>query len=439
VRRNFWNRSTKQKLAFNRPDALQIGAFKLTGLLKITCTVVFCFILLIQNFALPAAVAASDNTPNASPDENNYILDRTITWADGTIECVQIDNEKFIHLDGVKRKLVGVVLHSGSMPYGRWGEFYLPENMALYDKELDYLESTGVRVIHTNLMYVRCYTNCKSIENERKAYVDYLDLLYQHKMLVIPEINYKGDVGFNNLEVIKFSWTNYSGQPDSIEQWALRWGKIVGGYSNVIGVVAEGEMDCLTETDRYPAQAVREYMTFLVNTLQVNFDGPIICKLMGTEIKEPEIKKASLSAVDFGGFDCYATTVAKMDSRLNQLHSQLTGFGYPTTGWWCLESNAGHPIDINNFKSELIETIFAHGATVVTIFAANWVAEPTWQLFDTNGDPVPAMVQLAKDFDRLQTPVTEQPSYARFNQVLNSTTTIAQVDDRWEYISKAND
>ncbi len=65
------------------------------------------------------------------------------------------------------------------------------------------------------------------------------------------------------------------------------------------------------------------------------------------------------------------------------------------------------PVVIGKLNTALIESVFNHGASIVAIFPSNWRKEPTWQLFTNDGKPVPELVAIARDFDKLQAPITD--------------------------------
>lgn len=387
-----------------------------------SCMFVFLCLVMISQIIVPSAAFATSSQPAKSttqPDDN-YLLDRVITWADGSKEHVQIGTDGFFRLDGARRKLIAMYLTAGPVPTGEYGEFFLPSNMALYEKELCYLQSIGIRVIHISLVYTFWYT--KTVEAEQKAYMDLLDLLYRHKMLVIPEIEGKGSFVNGNLRDILFADVN--GTPDSMARWAARWIDTVSKYDNVVGIVAENELDikfkkvdldfCAYAKDQvYTAADVADYMASLVKILRSKYSGPIIHKLAGTTLIEPEIKKAALNATDLGAFDCYAVTKEEMDARLTELQSWLSNSGYPTTGWWCMEFNAGwNPVVLDKLNSGLIESLFNHGAAIVVLFLANYSPQPAWQLFSDDGTPIPKLVEIARDFNKLQAPIIEPVTVA---------------------------
>ena len=77
------------------------------GLYLILCLV---FIFSTSGVLVPRAVQA---------EEGGYLLDRVVEWGDGTTEHIQIGDDGFFRLDGVKRCLVGIDIgidmsHEGS-------------------------------------------------------------------------------------------------------------------------------------------------------------------------------------------------------------------------------------------------------------------------------------------------------------------------------------
>ena len=153
-----------------------------------SCIASILFVLMLGFFA-PRLVYAEDETYVLEQEVN--LLDKEITWADGSTEHVQIDSDRYFVLDGEKRRLIGMELHTQQLPHGD-GYFYEPDNLILFDRELTYLESVGVRLVHCDLFYV-------GQSKEELAYRRFLDLLTQHKMLVVPQLNGKWMPNFNNL------------------------------------------------------------------------------------------------------------------------------------------------------------------------------------------------------------------------------------------------
>ena len=69
---------------------------KLTATLR-SCLFVFLCLVIISQIMVPSAAFAASSEPaksNTQPD-GNYLLDRVITWADGSTEHVQIGTDQF--------------------------------------------------------------------------------------------------------------------------------------------------------------------------------------------------------------------------------------------------------------------------------------------------------------------------------------------------------
>ena len=94
---------------------------------------------------------------------------------------------------------------------GASNEFFNPASLAIFDKELTYLESAGIRLIHLTFGYV-------GYNRETERYSGLLDLLYRHKMLVFPLITGKYLPNFGSLTNADF----VIGGSDSLGRWATR-------------------------------------------------------------------------------------------------------------------------------------------------------------------------------------------------------------------------
>jgi hypothetical protein len=394
---------------------LRSNRFEASIIKKWLCAVLcLVFVFSAPGVAVPQTVHA---------DDGGYLLDKVITWADGSTEHVQIDNERFFVIDGVKRKLVGMVLTTTYMPYQLAAddgtEFYLTDNLDIYDRELTYLESVGVRVVAVHLKYIRWYTPNHSIQEEEAGFTALLDLIYKHKMLIIAQVTGKWMPNFSNASNPDFSW-NVNGGTDSWGAFLERCSNILAKYSNVVAVSADNELDDLLKAEdcpwdpnftdqNYGPAEVTNYLNFFMGILR-QLSVPVIHKLEGTSLERLDIKAACLAATDFPAFDCYATNAKDMDTQLDNLVSWLSQAGFPTTGWWCMEFNAGwDPVKLGNLNVGLIESIFNHGATIAILFPSNWSIEPTWQLFDNDGKPVPKLVEIAQEIPRLQASLSAPP------------------------------
>lgn len=349
-------------------------------------------------------------------EKGNYLLDKEITWGDGTTEHVQIDNDHFFILNGTKSRLVGMVMTTQKQPYGD-GMFYDPENLANYDKELSYLQSIGVRIVSVDLLYVRWYGN-NSLATEESRYKSLLDLLYQHKMLAVPQHNAKWMWAFDNLTNPDFYiYGSGTESNDTMSVWANRWSHIVSNYSNVVAITIDNELDYKLSPPTYPykqnytAEAAGNYLKLRADIAR-QANVPIIHKLMGNkEWGDQDVKLAALNATDFPAFDIYAWSPQEMGSVLNTLITWINNSGYPKTGWWCMEVNYGSGAEMysENFDVGYIDAVFNQGATIALLFPSNYVTKESWQFFNNTGDPKPALVELAEYIDMLQAPITESP------------------------------
>jgi hypothetical protein len=402
----------KRTLGNNTTAGLRSNRFKASiierGLRAILCLV---FVFSALGVAAPQAAHAA---------EEGYLLDRVITWTDGSTEHVQIDNGRFFVLDGVKSRLVGMVLATTNMPNqvasDDGAEFYLPENLAIYDRELTYLESIGVRLLTVSLRYIRWYTPNNSIQEEEAGFTALLNLIYKHKMLVIAQANGKWMPNFGNLSKPNFSW-NINGGTDSWGAFLERYSNILARYHNIVAVSADNELDYLLKADDcswdpdfidqdYGPAQVTSYLNFLTGILR-RINVPIIHKLMGNNLQRTDIKAACLAATDFPSFDCYARSVKDMDARLDNLVSWMGQAGFPTSGWWCMELNNGWPgANIGDLNSGYIESVFNHGATVAVLFPSN-CNELDVSFFDAKGNPVPKLAEIGKDIPQLQVAISQ--------------------------------
>jgi len=384
---------------------------------KIYLLLVLCLalVLLAMGVSFPQMTRAVGY--NGYMESNAYLLDKVIEWSDGSTEHIQIGDDGFFVLDGVKKRLVGMFVTLCWMPHGDSCQFFLPENMALLDKEFTYLESVGIRLIHFPLWYVRWWLP-ETIDEER-VLTDVLDLAYSHKMLVIPLIMGRDLPNFGNLVESDFSWPVYGSQhTDSMGEWVGRWAEYISRYPNVVGVVLDNELDlpmkagqhpAVTEDQKYTPAAVENFLNYLRSIIRSKVKVPVVHKLTCWRSDKPEVKQACLRATDFPCFDCYAKTTVQLDARITELMQWVGELGFPTTGWWCLElgSGVGWNIDAGNLNTGYIESVFVHGASVAALFCDYCSLIPAASLFDMNGNPVPKLVEIAQEIERLQAPILE--------------------------------
>ena len=375
---------------------------------------------LVDNYSLSSI---SSNHPIIN---GSYLLDKTITWADGTTEHVQIGNDGYFRLNGVKRNLVGIELGCNP-PYGY--QIYSPDNLAFFDKELGYLQSQGIRIVHMNMLYVGWDSWTTNIENERMTPL--LDLFYKHKMLVLPEITGKWMPNFDNLDEPNFTidvWTSTAKTTDTMMAWADRWAKVVSRYSNVVAVVSENELDYKLKSADFPqvsnepdqeytAINVQSYLSMLNKILRSYFlNTPIITKLSVDPLMamEPDIKRICLSLTDIPCFDMYSSNPAGIDSYCSELADWLKNNNYPQTGWWITEMNKladSYPLrwsyDTDNFTTEYMQKAFAGGCSLICLWCGFNSTNTDASFFESTGDPKNALKEVCAQLNELQSPILE--------------------------------
>jgi hypothetical protein len=359
----------------------------------------------------------------------HYMLDKTITWADGSKEHIQIDDDGFFVLNGVKQRLVGMLLPASEMPFGQphTTQFWLPGNLAAYDKALAYLESIGVRFIHVDMRYSLWWMPSvqnggalgsleTAISEERQAYKSLLDLLYKHKMLVAPGIFGKWNTGlFDISKSLDYSF-EVNDKKDTFSAWATRWIDAFSRYPNIVSVVAEQELDgplgieSVNPPQEYTAADVEKYLNFLFRMICARIHVPIVHNLIGDLDMEEyriEIKQVCLKMTDHPVFNFHQPSVEQLGNKLNDITSWLNQQGHSSSGWWCFELSKAYPPDNSHFTVEYIDTVFNHGASLVTLFLMynELPVNNGWAFFDAKGNPKPQMVQIAKEIPRLQSPI----------------------------------
>jgi hypothetical protein len=356
---------------------------------KVFCAVTLVFIISTFTFQIkPATVQAATN---------GNLFDRTVQWADGSIEQVQIGSDAVIKLDGSPRHLLGMCM--GGDAYT--GYYFDPKNLALIDKEVAYLQSVGIRTIELLLVYEGSY------QEESARYRPVLDIMYKHKMLVMPLFTMKWVKGFGNLQNPDIPLTG-----DSLSGLVARWCSVVSSYPNVIAIYVENELDLRVNGQTYDGAAAGAYMRYLTNLFRQNVNLPLLTKVMGYFPGGviDQIKEAILPTVDIPAFDIYQVDATWIGKRTDDTRAWLAARGYSSTKWWSGEFNAcdaSNRTVASRLNTSFLETIFNRNVPVVHVWPAHRDKEPTAAFFDANAVPIPALVTMAPDFSRLQAPLSQ--------------------------------
>ena len=345
------------------------------------------------------------------------LLDKVITWADGSIEHVQIGDDGYFILDGVKKRLVGFDLGIGPS-YNPEDYYWLPENLALMDKTLAYMESIGVRIITFDPRYL-----WSEVGNEGAIYPKAFDLIYNHKMLVMPHTSMNYINGADNFETLPWSW-GYSGGVDDLASYYDRAYNAIKDYPNIVACVLGNELSVpitdegwwLEENppqDYSPQQAVN-FFNYTRNIVAAKIPNvPMVQNIVGAstwwtsppELKHPDIMEAILPVTDHPCCTMYGPSLDSIDNSLSNYTSWLSGMGYPTTGFWIEEFNKVEGNETAGFTVDYLEHAFNYGASVILLHVSISPDNPGRSFFDNNGDPIPSMVAIGAEIPRLQAPI----------------------------------
>jgi hypothetical protein len=361
------------------------------GWIKITFIALIIFSLVgISTLALTptSAMAADAGT--------GYLLQKTITWGDGTVETVAIDSNGNFILDGVQRNLVGFC---DPFIYA-YGNPYDASNKEILQKELDYLQSKGVRIIHFNLW-----------PWGEEAYDSVLQLYYDHKMLAVPLFSLIGDPVSGDLSTTDFLVDGTS----TVSTFFATWLKHVKSFQNVVSIVIENEMDINLSYRGYTLSNATKYMDMLYNYAKANCTVPIVTKfgVLNYDAAAASVQNAFLHYSAVPCFDLYytdASTVASGCASTAQWFSTKT----TSSKMWVTEANyafAREPGYYNaaKFTKEMVDAMFANKVAVVFLFSIQDIAESTSMFFDYTGNPITNLDTLLANIPTWQAPMAADP------------------------------
>jgi hypothetical protein len=336
-------------------------------------------------------------------DDEGYLLDRVITWADGTTEHVQIGQDAFFYLDGQKKYLVGVTIIAANPNSKREVEIWRPENLTFLDKQLTYLQSVGIRLCRVSFRDI--INSVSNTDEEAAAESAYLNLFYQHKMLVIMLPDVRDEPLFNgSLDPADCVINKH----DTVSQWITRLADIASKYSNIVAICADNELDNKWGWETYSTSQAKAYFTLLTGIFRSKMDVVITHNLMTNDM-EKDIKQMVLSQVDIPGASCYGTSPEAIKTNLDWY---LPWSGINNNGWWCIELGYDRidksdkewkqVFDSSQVTPSYIDAVFDRGATVALLFLSICTTNPEFSLFDDGGNAKPNLVAIASEVPRLQ-------------------------------------
>ena len=385
------------KITSNRASTLRCEAGSGLTIGRIPPAVTkWLYVVLCLLFVATGSMAAIPQPAHATNTE--YLLDRNITWDDGTQERVQIGKDAYFYLDGEKKHLVGMTISEINPNINDYWEFWKPESLALLDKQLTYFQSIGMRLFRVR--FIGILHSVSGEAQERAAYTAYLDVFYKHKMLVILLADSRLIPNFSGFDPVDFvMW-----QHDTVSDWAGRLADIASKYSNVVAVCADNELDNKAGVgQKYTTEQANQYITLLSGIFRMP-NGPVITHNLMVNNIEPDIKQAVLHQVDVPGFSCYFESPNDLKANVNSVLPRLGVSG----GWWAIELGTWVKDSPNSDKvnASMIEAAFDRGATVALLFLSTDKAHPEYAYFDSSGNPKPFLVAIGSDVSRLQAPMT---------------------------------
>lgn len=365
---------------------LRSNRFKASIIKKWLCTVLCLLFLFSASWAaVPQAVHA---------DEEGYLLDRMITWADGSIEHVQIDPDGYFCLDGVRKRLVGFCT-AVSFASGNWFD---EANLAILHTELDYLQTRGVRIIKTYLPYVGL--------NYEYLYDGPLQLLYDHKMLVVAEISHKSEwpESFGSLSPVDFNF-GY----ETVSQQMPKWVDKVISYSNVVTIVFEKEPEYLEGEENYTVSLFVDYLNLIRPTITSRTNLPIITPLLEDQSTEWRLSMQS-AVVPFVSIPChnyYFSDEEDFGLAARRLNAWNIAHGKNSQMWIGEMGSPSGGVQAASMTKGMIDQVLANNVSAVFLFAMNWQVEEGGSFFDADGAPVANTETLMRSMATWQAPISE--------------------------------
>jgi hypothetical protein len=374
---------------------------RLLVILRLFLPVLFVLAFLSQTAVNTSKVsAANTNTVNTNLQSGgSYLMQKTITWGDGTIESVAIDSDGIFVLNGMKKKLVGF---TDPLQFSS-GAYWDSKNLALVDTELAYLQSKGVRLVHMQIGFAW---------RSEADYDRILQLYFDHKMLIVPLFAVRGGgTGWDNLTTL--DWTIAPGI--SVTKALTTWMKHVKTFSNVVAIVLENELD-MKGAYTYTVDQAANYMSLLYATARPLTTLPLITKFgyapgsFATAVQNALIPYSAINCFDI--YEASATDFSAAVDAVNvwsgtkskPSHTWVTETNYVTTGF-----------DATKLTPSMIDALLTHGAAVVLVYQMYGPVDPETCLFDSSGNPTVTCDSLLTNISTWQSPIPELASVTNSN------------------------
>jgi len=320
------------------------------------------------------------NELKIEPFYQETLFSRVITWGDGSTETVEIDKDGFFILNGQKKRLLGfcdsMMCSSGSC--------YDTQNTAILVKELDYLQSRGVRLYLASIW--------PWAESEYDAL---LKLFYDHKMLLIPLFSLSGEPNFGDLSV-----TDFEVGDGTASTFFAAWLKHVKAFPNVVSIAIENEID-ISAGHKYTLTNAGRYMDMLYNHARATTRIPLITKFGYIEYSEfaTSVQNSFLHYSAIPSFNLYYSTPDKFAAACDMIHDWYESRGR-NSQMWLTEMNYGTDdlvLDATKLTSEMVDEVFAHNVSAAFLFGVQDKYYPGAMFFDSDGNPIDNLNLLLKN------------------------------------------
>lgn len=362
----------------------------------------FIVFLALLAFSISSLVPGDVHAASAG----GYMFERTITWDDGTTEHVQIGDDGYFILDGIKKPLIGMDLGIGPSWYDK-DRYWLPENLGRIDKILTYLEQSGVRIVQ----WYPCNINWWGGEpgQEKERYSTVFDLIYKHKMLVMVQIIGKGQENFGQPSNYDFILDESEGL-DTMGAFASRWIEVINDYPNVVSVILDNELNIPLEGQTYDSDYLRGYLAFLLDIMRPKIDALFVCNMGDVPRKNGDMVNTCINSTDWPCITHYGADLDSYSSRLGEIKTWLKNNEYNNKGFWIEETNRYRwpgPGHSNLFTIEFLQDAIYQGASVVLMHTTMSPSDPGFSFFDNKGKPIRSMREISASIDDIQVAMSD--------------------------------
>jgi hypothetical protein len=238
----------------------------------------------------------------------------------------------------------------------------------------------GIRIIEVDCWY--CGLNAENTWNTT------LDLLYQHKMLVLMGVTHRQDYPllFDSLSTVNFSLGS-----ETVSQQIPKWVDNALRYSNVIAISSESEPELPIGAQAYTVPLFVSYLQLVNSIIAGKTSLPIIVKqnpylwawMTGVQANfDYKMRDAILSYSAIPCADIYSDSVTNFGNICNIVHNWSLSRNQQI---WITEMNfmSGGVYNSTLLAKAMIDAMLARNASVVFLFAMNFYATAGVSFFNT--------------------------------------------------------